>query len=132
VLFAVIVVLANVVFPSPNESDDEYTGWYIVLYLGLFLLFAFGGALNSERTHTLRSGVIGGASAAPRGWGSPPWNELEQIQRRIGAMAVRAWVAPLCIPVGVLPVVSCDIEWKGAIRHDKSYQGPCAHRAAEC
>jgi hypothetical protein len=64
VLFAIIVVLINVVFPSPNESDDEYTGWYIVLYFGLFLLFAIGGALNSEHTHPLRSGVIGGASAA--------------------------------------------------------------------
>jgi hypothetical protein len=63
-LFSVLVVLTNVVFPSPNESDDEYTGWYIVLYLGLFLLFAIGGALNSERAHPLRSGVIGGAVSA--------------------------------------------------------------------
>ena len=64
VLFAIIVVLTNVVFPTPNESDDEYTGWYIVLYLGLFLLFAIGGAINSERAHPLRSGAIGGAVAA--------------------------------------------------------------------
>jgi membrane protease YdiL (CAAX protease family) len=63
-LFSVIVVLTNIVFPSPNESDDEYTGWYIVLYLGLFLLFAIGGALNSERARPLRSGAIGGAGAA--------------------------------------------------------------------
>ena len=63
-LFSVLVVLTNVVFPSPNESDDEYTGWYIVLYLGLFLLFAIGGALNSERAHPLRSGAIGGAVSA--------------------------------------------------------------------
>jgi hypothetical protein len=46
-LLSVIVVLTNVVFPSPNESDDEYTGWYIVLYLGLFLLFAIGGAVTA-------------------------------------------------------------------------------------
>ena len=63
-LFSVLVVLTNVVFPSPNESDDEYTGWYIVLYLGLFLLFTIGGALNSERAHPLRSGAIGGAVSA--------------------------------------------------------------------
>jgi hypothetical protein len=63
-LFSVLVVLTNVVFPTPNESDDEYTGWYIVLYLGLFLLFAIGGALNSERAHPLRSGAIGGAVSA--------------------------------------------------------------------
>jgi hypothetical protein len=63
-VFSVGVVLTNVVFPSPNESDDEYTGWYIVLYLGLFLLFAIGGALNSERAHPLRSGAIGGAGSA--------------------------------------------------------------------
>jgi hypothetical protein len=64
ILFAIVVVLTNVVFPTPNESDDEYTGWYIALYLGLFLLFAFGGALNSERAHLVRSGAIGGAGAA--------------------------------------------------------------------
>jgi hypothetical protein len=64
VVFAIIVVLTNVVFPTPNESDDEYTGWYLVLYLGLFLLFAIGGVINSERTHPLRSGAIGGAVAA--------------------------------------------------------------------
>jgi hypothetical protein len=63
-LFSVLVVLTNVVFPSPNESDDEYTGWYLALYLGLFLLFAIGGAINSERAHLLRSGAIGGAVAA--------------------------------------------------------------------
>jgi hypothetical protein len=63
-LFSVLVVLTNVVYPTPNESDDEYTGWYIVLYLGLFLLFAIGGALNSERAHPLRSGALGGAGAA--------------------------------------------------------------------
>jgi hypothetical protein len=63
-LFSVLVVLTNVVFPTPNESDDEYTGWYIILYLGLFLLFAIGGALNSERAHPLRSGAIGGAGSA--------------------------------------------------------------------
>jgi hypothetical protein len=63
-LFSAAVVLTNVVFPSPNESDDEYTGWYVVLYLGLFLLFAIGGAINSERAHPARSGAIGGAGAA--------------------------------------------------------------------
>jgi hypothetical protein len=63
-LLSVIVVLTNVVFPSPNESDDEYTGWYIVLYLGLFLLFAIGGAINSDRARPLRSGAIGGAVTA--------------------------------------------------------------------
>jgi hypothetical protein len=58
------VVLTNVVFPTANESDDEYTSWYIVLYLGLFLLFALGGAIDSDRAHPIRSGVIGGAGAS--------------------------------------------------------------------
>jgi hypothetical protein len=64
VLLSVIVVLTNLVFPSPNESDDEYTGWYIVLYLGLFLLFAIGGAINSDRARPLRSGAFGGVVTA--------------------------------------------------------------------
>src|SRR5262249_53486485 len=63
-LLSVVVVLTNVVFPSPNESDDEYTAWYIVLYLGLFLLFAVGGAVNSERARPLRSGAVGGVATA--------------------------------------------------------------------
>jgi hypothetical protein len=63
-LFSVLVVLANVDFPSPNESDDEYTGWYLVVYLGLFLLFAIGGAMNSGRALPLRSDAIGGAVSA--------------------------------------------------------------------
>lgn len=63
-LLSGLVVLTNVVFPSPNESDDEYTAWYIVLYLGLFLLFAVGGAINSARARPLRSGAVGGAATA--------------------------------------------------------------------
>jgi hypothetical protein len=63
-LLSGLVILTNVVFPSPNESDDEYTGWYIVLYLGLFLLFAIGGVVNSGRARPLRSGAIGGVATA--------------------------------------------------------------------
>lgn len=63
-LLAVIVVLTNVVFPTPNESDSEYTGWYVVLYLSILLLFAIGGAIASERDHPLRSGALGGAVSA--------------------------------------------------------------------
>lgn len=63
-ILSALVVLTNVVFPTPNESDDEYIAWYIVLYLALFLLFAIGGALNAERARPLRSGAIGGAAAA--------------------------------------------------------------------
>jgi hypothetical protein len=64
VLLSGLVVLTNVVFPTPSESDDEYAGWYIVLYLGLFLLFAIGGTINAERARPLRSGAIGGAATA--------------------------------------------------------------------
>ena len=57
-LLSVAVVLTNVVFPTPAESDDEYTGWYIVLFLGLLLVFAVGGLVASERTHPVRSGAV--------------------------------------------------------------------------
>lgn len=63
-LLSVAVVLTNVVFPTPAESDDEYTGWYIVLFLGLLLVFAVGGLVASERTHPVRSGAVGGAVTA--------------------------------------------------------------------
>jgi hypothetical protein len=64
VLFSGLVVLTNVVFPTPSESDDEYTGWYLIGYLGLFLLFAIGGAINAERARPRRSGALGGAATA--------------------------------------------------------------------
>jgi hypothetical protein len=63
-VLSALVVLTNVVFPTPNESDDEYTAWYLVVYLGLFLLFAIGGALNAERARPRRSGAVGGAATA--------------------------------------------------------------------
>ena len=63
-LFSTIVVLTNVVFPTPNESDDEYAAWYLVLYAVIFLLFAIGGMIASERANPLRTGVIGGAATA--------------------------------------------------------------------
>lgn len=58
------VVFANVVFPRPNESDDEYTAWYIVLYLALFALFGVGGIIASRRAQPARTGAIGGAVSA--------------------------------------------------------------------
>ena len=63
-LLSGLVIVTNVVFPSPNESDDEYAAWYIALYLALFLLFAIGGAVNSERARPRRSGAVGGAATA--------------------------------------------------------------------
>lgn len=63
-LLSVVVVLTNVIFPTPTESDDEYTGWYIALFLGLLLVFAMGGLIASERTRPLRSGALGGAVTA--------------------------------------------------------------------
>ena len=59
-----IVVLTNVVFPTPNESDDEYTAWYLVLYLGLFLLFAIGGVIAADRVRLLQTGALGGVVTA--------------------------------------------------------------------
>ena len=63
-LFSVGVVLTNVVFPTPNESDDEYGAWYLVLYLALFALFGIGGLIASRRTQPARTGAIGGAVSA--------------------------------------------------------------------
>jgi hypothetical protein len=63
-LFSIGVVLTNVVFPNLNESDDEYTAWYLVLYLALFALFAVGGIIASRRAQPARTGAIGGAVSA--------------------------------------------------------------------
>jgi hypothetical protein len=63
-LFSVGVVLTNVVFPTPNESDDEYGAWYLVLYLTLFALFGIGGIIASRRAQPARTGAIGGAVSA--------------------------------------------------------------------
>ena len=57
-------MLTNVIFPTPTESDDEYTCWYVALFLGLLLVFAMGGLIASERTRPLRSGALGGAVTA--------------------------------------------------------------------
>ncbi|HEV2238308.1 MAG TPA: hypothetical protein VGR57_16720, partial [Ktedonobacterales bacterium] len=58
------VVLTNVVFPSPNESDNEYTSWYVVAYLALFALFGVGGIIASRRANPARTGAVGGAVTA--------------------------------------------------------------------
>ncbi len=63
-LLSIGVVLTNVVFPTPNESDSEYTAWYIVLYLALFALFGIGGLIASRRAQPARTGAIGGAVSA--------------------------------------------------------------------
>lgn len=63
-LLSIGVVLTNVVFPRPNESDDEYTAWYIVLYLVLFALFGIGGIIASRRAQPARTGAIGGTVSA--------------------------------------------------------------------
>jgi hypothetical protein len=63
-LASLAVVLTNVVFPSPHESDDEYTGLYLVLYAAFFLSFAIGGVIAARRTDPLRSGALGGGVTA--------------------------------------------------------------------
>src|SRR5262249_20922636 len=76
-----LVVLTNVVFPTPTESDDEYTGWYLVGYLGLFLLFALSGAINAQRARPRRSRAVGGAAPAPliRGLGPLPLAVVDNV-----------------------------------------------------
>ena len=44
VAMAVAVVWSNVIVPT-HESDDEYTGWYLAFYLGLFAYFGVSGFL---------------------------------------------------------------------------------------
>ena len=63
VILSVAAVLANVVFPS-HESDDQYGMLFLVVYLGLFVLFGIGGYLASKDSASLRRGAIGGAVTA--------------------------------------------------------------------
>jgi hypothetical protein len=63
-IMSALVVLTNVIFPDPSESDDEYTWLYLLLYSALFLLFALGGFIAAERKDPLRTGALGGAVTA--------------------------------------------------------------------
>jgi len=63
IILSIAAVLANVVFPS-HESDDEYGMLYIVVYLGLFLLFGIGGYFASKNSAGLKRSAIGGAVTA--------------------------------------------------------------------
>src|SRR5262245_3921774 len=63
IMLSVAAVLANVVFPS-HESDDQYGMLFLVVYLGLFVLFGIGGYLASKDTRSLKRGALGGAVTA--------------------------------------------------------------------
>lgn len=47
VALVIAVVWSNVIVPS-HESDDEYTGWYLAFYLGLFAYFGVSGFLAAR------------------------------------------------------------------------------------
>jgi hypothetical protein len=63
IMLSVAAVLANVVFPS-HQSDDQYGMLFLVVYLGLFVLFGIGGYLASKDTRSLKRGALGGAVTA--------------------------------------------------------------------
>ena len=62
-VLAVGIVWSNVIVPS-HESDDEYTGWYLVFYLGLMGYFFLAGFVASRPTNRLLSGAWVGAATA--------------------------------------------------------------------
>jgi hypothetical protein len=63
-LFLIVsIIWTNVIAPT-YESDDEYTGTYILIYLGLFLFFVFCGFLASRKTGKIADGARVGAITA--------------------------------------------------------------------
>jgi hypothetical protein len=59
----VAIVWSNVIVPS-HESDDEYTGWYLVAYLVLFGYFGLSGFLAERGGSTMAVAVLTGAVTA--------------------------------------------------------------------
>jgi hypothetical protein len=57
------IIWSNVIVPS-HESDDEYTAWYVVFYLGLLVYFFVAGLLSSGRPTWPASGALTGAVTA--------------------------------------------------------------------
>ena len=62
-LLMVSIVWTNVISPT-FESDDEYTGTYILIYLVVFLFFVLCGYLASRKTGKISDGARVGAITA--------------------------------------------------------------------
>jgi hypothetical protein len=65
-LSAVLVIgilWSNVIVPS-HESDDEYTAWYVVFYIGLLGYFAVAGMVAGGTRNRLASSAWAGALTA--------------------------------------------------------------------
>jgi hypothetical protein len=57
------IVWSNVVVPS-HESDDEYTMWYLVFYVGLLGYFFVSGLVASRPPNRVVTGMWAGAATA--------------------------------------------------------------------
>jgi hypothetical protein len=63
VVLVVGIVWSNVIVPS-NESDDEYTAWYLAFYIGLFAYFTLAGAVAGGWPNRVASSALAGALTA--------------------------------------------------------------------
>src|SRR5215469_4719568 len=59
VIGTISVVWSNVIVPS-HESDDEYQGLYLVLYLGLLVYFAASGFVAARLGSSIRDATLTG------------------------------------------------------------------------
>ena len=59
-VLVVLIVWSNVIVPS-HQSDDEYTAWYLVGYLGLFAYFGLSGFLAARGGSPIGRAVVTGA-----------------------------------------------------------------------
>lgn len=63
VAMVIAIVWSNVIVPD-HESDDEYTGWYLVFYLALFAYFGLSGYLAARGGSSIRVAMLTGAVTA--------------------------------------------------------------------
>ncbi len=63
-LLAIIAFISNVVFPSPNVSDDQNTVAISLAYLLMFFIWGLSGYLESKKNKRLQAGAIAGAVTA--------------------------------------------------------------------
>jgi hypothetical protein len=67
-LFAPIIVLSKVIFPS-NRSDDEIGGLILAIYLATFIYYGTVGFLGVRKSLQVRDGIRVGALTALLGMG---------------------------------------------------------------
>ena len=61
---ALMAVLTNVVFPSPNVSDDQVWWPIAAAYVILFICWGVSGYVDSRHGRRLKSGALAGATTA--------------------------------------------------------------------